>query len=428
MRKDQICIGALCLLLAGCGGHQMMAAPNAGGLTGTQGGVSPHVVQTGHVPVQWTQFGWGPPNATHQFDTVVTGADKNIWYTDTVGQNLVKMTMAGATHVYALTVSGTGARYYATGMTVGKDGKFYISNYNNPGLIGIATTTGSFTTKAIPSGDYAYDGQLTLGSDGNVWFTELGHVAKITTGGTITEFAYPDGNTANYYGSIASGPDGDIWVTEYNGYSIDDIDPMTGTFTSYSLPCSPVGLVSAVDGNLWVECSSYLYRVTTSGSYTAYYNPYSTDGYPSAFEKGPDGNPWFTVGGRNEVGEFNTTTNSLILYSPPSTFGNTYGLTAGPDGNVWALDSTGHVDVYIVKVLGVSPSSLSMTVGQVATLTVTEKGTTSWTATSTSPGVASVVQGGSANKFTVTANGIGTTKITIKDAIGNSFAVTVKVT
>jgi hypothetical protein len=39
-----------------------------------------------------------------------------------------------------------------------------------------------------------------------------------------------------------------------------------------------------------------------------------------------------------------------------------------------------------------------------------------------------VAQGSPADKFTVTANGLGTTHITIQDAIGNSFGVTVHVT
>jgi streptogramin lyase len=426
MRNNQICIGALCLLLAGCGGHQMMSAPTSGNTLGTQGGVNPHVVQNGHVPVQWTQFAWGPTNNTHQFDNLVTGSDNNIWYTDTTGQNLVKMTMAGATHLYPLTYN-TNTHYYATGMTVGKDGKFYISNYQNPGLIGVATTTGSFTTKTIPSGDYGYDGSLTLGSDGNVWFTELQHIAKITTAGVVTEYAYPDGDTSNYYGGIASGSDGDIWVTEYNNNVIDDVDTATGNITSYTLPCSPTGLVSAVDGNLWGECSNELVRITTSGSYTVYTNPYSTDGYPSAFRIGPDGNPWFTVGSRNQIGEYNIAANSLVIYFPPSTNGNNYGLTTGPDGNVWAIDSNNKMNVYIIHPLGVTPTSLSMHTGNTATLTVTQKGTTSWTATSSNPGVASVAQGSQAKLFTVTANGLGSTKITIKDAIGNSFSVSVTV-
>jgi virginiamycin B lyase len=422
MRNKLICIGAMCIILAGCGGHQ--ALPSLGGGTSSH----PQVVQNGTIPVQWTQFAWGNAvNNPHQIDGMVTGTDKNIWYTDYNGQDLIQITMAGKTKKIALTY-GTGTHFYPGSIAVGADGKFYMSSASATGIIGVAKTTGSFSVITIPSGDYGYDGGLTLGSDGNIWFTELAHIAKITTGGAVTEFAYPDGNTANYYGSITTGPDGDLWATEYNVNAIDDVDPATGTITQYPLPCGANGVVAGNDGNLWVSCSGSLVRVTTGGSYTTFANPYSSDTYPTSFRVGPDGNPWFSVSGRNFIGEYNTTSNSITVYFPPSTYGQTYGITPGPDGNMWALDSTGHTDVYILNVLGVLPASINFHISNVQTLTVTEKGTTSWTATSSNPGVATVVQGSSANKFTVTAVGLGSTNVTVKDAIGNSFVVKVKVT
>src|SRR4029077_17720806 len=136
------------------------------------------------------------------------------------------------------------------------------------GVIGVATTTGSFSVKNLPSGDQGYDGGLALGPDGNVWFTEVKHIGKITPSGTVTEFAYADGNTGNSFGAIAAGPDGDMWATEYNANIVDDIDPATGSMTAYPLPCSPLGIVAAVDGNLWMDCTSNIVRITTGGTYT----------------------------------------------------------------------------------------------------------------------------------------------------------------
>src|ERR1700730_13876735 len=281
MRIDRICIGALCLLLAGCGGHQLMSASNTGGLSGAQNGVKPHVVQTGHVPVQWTQFTWGgSPGLPHQFDSMVTGTDKNVWYTDYNNQALIKMTMTGSTHSYPLVYSGS-THYFPSGIAGGSDGKFYMTSGNSSGQIGVATTTGAFVVHAIPSGDYSYDGQATKGPDGNVWFTELAHVGKITPGGTVTEFPYPDGDAANYDGAVAAGADGDVWVTEYNENVMDDVDPSTGNMTSYALPCSATGLVAASDGNLYAQCSGQILRITTAGSITSVSNPYSTAGYSS---------------------------------------------------------------------------------------------------------------------------------------------------
>jgi streptogramin lyase len=384
MRKYLICVAASCLVLAGCSGHQALPAPGSHSIQPNHQLVNPYVVQTGKIPVQWTQFPWGDTNLPNQVNGIVTGSDKNVWYTDYNGQALIKMQMSGKTTKFALAY-GTGTHFYPGNLTVGADGKFYISAYANPGFIGVAKTTGSFSVTAIASGDYGYAGGLTKGPDGNVWFTELAHVAKITPGGTITEFPYADGYTTNYYGSIAVGSDGDLWVTEYGVDVIDDVDPADGSMTQYSLPCAPIGLIAANDGNLWASCNTTsLLRITTSGTYTAFANPLGTDGYPSSF-------------------------------------------TVGQDGNMWTVDGLGKTDVYIINPLGVAPSSITFHVGNTQTLTVTENGTTAWTATSTNPGVASVAQGSPANKFVATANGLGNTVITIKDAIGNSFAVKVKV-
>jgi virginiamycin B lyase len=428
MRKDLISVAVACIVLAGCGSHQAVPGPTTAGTLSKHGGVGgPDVVQTGKIPVKWTQFAWGGTNLPHQFDGVVAGTDKNMWYTDYNDHALIKMTMAGSPHLFSLVFGGT-TNFFPGSIAVGADGKFYMSGVSPVGVIGVATTTGSFSVKNLPSGDQGYAGGLALGPDGNIWFTELKHIGKITTSGTVTEFAYADGNTTNYYGSMVAGPDGDMWATEYNANIVDDIDPATGNMTAYSLPCQPNGIVAAADGNLWISCSSQIVRVTTSGSYTAFSNPYSSDTYPTGFVKGPDGNPWFDVSGRNMIGEFNTQSNSISIYFPPSTQGNVYGLAAGPDGNVWGIDTAGKTDVFIINPLGVNPSSVTFHVNNTQTLTVTEKGTSAWTATSSNPGVASVANGGQANQFVLTGHGLGSTNVTIKDAIGNSFVVKVKVT
>src|SRR5450755_2415680 len=181
MRKSIICIGALTLALAACSSHQSMPAPTMGGSKG----IGPDVVQTDKTLVQWTQFKWGPTTTPSQFDSIVTGPDKNVWFTDYNGQNLVQMKMAGTTKVFPLTYNA-GTHFYPGNMTVGADGKFYISSNNAAGFIGVAKTTGTFSVVTIPSGDYGYNGGLTLGPDGNVWFTEVKHIAKISTTGHVT--------------------------------------------------------------------------------------------------------------------------------------------------------------------------------------------------------------------------------------------------
>jgi virginiamycin B lyase len=429
MRKSAICIGALALALAACSGHQSMPSPTNNAALAHGRNVGPGVVQTGHTPVQWTQFAWGGTSGTNNFNSAVTGSDGNVWYTDYSDNELIQMKMSGATHVFPLNY-GSSSHFSPGNVAVGADGKFYMSTPATAGVIGLAKTTGSFSVINIPSGDQLYMGGMAVGSDGNIWYAGLKHIGKVTQTGHVTEFAYPDGEQNNYYGAVAAGSDGDIWVAEYNVGNIDEVDPNTGSITVYSLPCGLIGLVSAPDGNLYSSGCGNIYRITTSGSWTAIPNPFGTEGNPNDFVKGLDGNPWFSVSGQNEIATYNTSTNTLHSFYPPSTFGTNYGLTGGPDGNYWAIGNNAKIDVYIIDVITLSPNPIHLTsIGQTQTMTITEPNTSSWTVTSSSPGVATVTPvTGHPNQYTVKAVGVGNTNVTVKDAIGNSIVDKVTVT
>jgi streptogramin lyase len=269
---------------------------------------------------------------------------------------------------------------------------------------------------------------MTLGPDSNVWFTEYSHVGKITPGGTVTEYLYSDSTTNNYLGTIITGPDGNLWATEYFNSQVDKITPSNGHMTTFALGCNPTGITSAA-GALYISCGSNLAQVTTAGVVTLYYNGFGFAGSGNGITKGPDGNPWFCTGTGSTIGEFNATTGSMAFYYPPANYGTCNGINTGPDGNLWAVDSTAHsINVYILKVISVSPSTLTFTgTGQNKTIVVTEPGTSAWTSTSSNTGIATVAQGSPASHFTVTSVAAGTAKIIVTDAVGNSYVVHVTV-
>ena len=411
----------LAAVLAGCSaGHGLSPIGSAGPGVG-----QPKVVQTGTVPINWVQFTWGSAS-TPNLQTMVTGPDKNIWYTDYSGSNLIKMTLAGVPKLFPL--KNGASPFNPDGLTVGSDGKFYVAQLSGS-AIDVVTTAGAQTIHTIPSGDTVTYGGLALGSDKAVWFAEGQHIGRITTGGAISEIPYPDGNTNNYYGSVAAGPDGDVWVTEFAANVIDDVDPVTNNITTYRVGCSLLGLIVASDGNLWSNCGSQLARITTNGTVTLFNNPFSTPTDNEDIIKGPDGNPWFAGSTlANVIGEFNPATNTWTYYYPPNGTGNDLAMTLGPDGNVWTLDTNRNVDVYIPNPLTVKPSTLTFTgTGQNQTITITEAGTTSWTAKSSNTKIVTVTAGSAANKYTVTSGAAGKAKITVSDAVGNSFVVAVTV-
>ena len=415
--------GALVLAttLAGCSAGHEASTIGAGGPSVAQ----PKVVQTGSVPVNWVQFAWGS-GSTPNAQTMVLGPDKNIWYTDYSGSNLIKMTVAGVPKLFPL--KNGASTFNPDGLTVGSDGKFYVAQLSG-GAIDVVTTAGAQTIHTSPSGDTTTYGGLALGSDKAVWFVEAQHIGRITTGGAITEIPYPDGNKNNYFGSVAAGPDGDVWVTEYTANVIDDVDPVTNNITTYRIGCAPQGLIVASDGNLWTNCGSTLARITTNGTVTLFTNPFgSNTGSNEDIAVGPDGNPWFGGTSGNVIGEFNPSTNTWTYYYPPTGSGTDITMALGPDGNMWALDTNRNIDVYIPNPLNVKPNTLTFTgTGQNQTIVVTEPGTTSWTAKSSNTKIVTVTQGTSASKFTVTSVAVGKAKITVSDAVGNSFVVNVTV-
>jgi streptogramin lyase len=426
MRTKASFVLAIAILFAGCSARQAMPLT---ALAPPRSVISPQVVQTDKQPIHWVQFAWGDPSNVPPTVDIITGPDKNMWYTDYFDSTLIKMTMAGQTTAFPLSFDGGMTQFMPSQIAVGADGNFYMPDYNSP-VFGVATTSGALTTYPIPSGDTSRYSGVTLGPDGNVWFLELGHVAKITTAGVITEYAYPSKDTTNYYGGIVTGPDGNLWATEAGDSLIDKIVPSTGAITSYSLGCSGFGIVLAKsDNDLWVNCGNQLARVTTAPVITIFPTGYQVLQDPASITVGPDGNPWFVASGAaNVIGEISGANEIETVYFPPGGFATDQAITLGPDGNLWALDDHEKVDVYIQNPLNVSPRNIVLaSSGSTATITVSEKGVSSWTATSNKTSVVTVAQGSSSTKFVATAHAAGTARITIADAKGNSVIVSVTV-
>jgi streptogramin lyase len=96
---------------------------------------------------------------------------------------------------------------------------------------------------------------ITLGPDGNLWFTELdgSRIGRITPSGVVTEFSA--GITANAQPfSITAGPDGNLWFVERGLNRIGRITP-AGVVTEFSAGISAgaqlTGITAGPDGNLW---------------------------------------------------------------------------------------------------------------------------------------------------------------------------------
>ncbi len=238
---------------------------------------------------------------------------------------------------------------------------------------------GQVSEYALPAGSAPYD--ITSGPDGNLWFTDYasGKTGKITTGGTVTEYAaepdQPEG--------ITSGPDGNLWFVEH---SVRHVNHMTtaGALTVYTLTRTStynVGIVTGSDGNLWFteSTSGYVGKINTKNEVLGEY-VLPAGSKPYGIAAGPDNNLWVANFGTSKIAKI-TTTGTITEYALP-TGSEPYGITAGPDGNLWFTDygtnkvgkitTTGTITEYGLP-SGSTPTSI--TTGSEGNLWLTEYGT-----------------------------------------------------
>lgn len=322
--------------------------------------------------LSWKQYAAQVP-APSALTGIVAGPDGALWYTESHDALLVRMTTSGSVTRYTLK---SGGKLFLPGyLAVGADLRLYIAGCLVRGsqcgqaAIGVATTSGAFTAFRPPSGDGAgLVNRPALGPDGNVWFPEFFHVAKITPAGSITE--YPDPSTSpptpDTNAGAAAGADGNMWVNFSPLGEVLRVTPSSGKLAGFKLvqtktACglSQNDIAAARDGFLYAGCGSLnagvggLFQISTAGAST-----YFTDAWGASFGPivGPDNHPWF-FGDRSpneQLGagvfqEFLSGTNSIATYLPPYPNANMAAIASGPDGNVWALDRTGFVDVLVRK-------------------------------------------------------------------------------
>jgi virginiamycin B lyase len=204
----------------------------------------------------------------------------------------------------------------------------------------LAGSVGRVKSFRIPT-DNSQPRHITLGSDGNMWFTEgnVGQIGVIDADGNITEFVTPDPFTSP--DDIVSGPDGALWFTIPNGFP-DAIGRVTtgGQFTTFGTctpeECSsivPNGITSGPDGNIWFTefLRNAIVKLEPSGVFTFYPLP-NLGANPSGITVGPDGALWFAEFHGDKIGRFDLATGTFTEHGPVI---GPQRITVGPDAALW---------------------------------------------------------------------------------------------
>ena len=247
----------------------------------------------------------------------------------------------------------TSQTYMPTGADVGEALEVAVTASN---LVGSATASSAHTSAVIaPAGAESEfrdvdsgiftNALLAEGADGNEWIANEDNstpvIQRVTPAGAITSYPLPGGSTPS---SMTLGPDGNVWFTAYLPARIGKITP-SGQITTYFLSAGtcPDDIVTGPDNNLWVtlSCSTpaQIVRITTSGTMTSYTIPGGGSPSPEDIAVGPNGALWFTESGADAIGEI-TTAGS---FSTPIAVGAIpQAIALGPDGDAWVTLGLAH--------------------------------------------------------------------------------------
>jgi virginiamycin B lyase len=240
-----------------------------------------------------------------------------------------------------------------TGIVEGSDNNMWFSTTNSQ--LGRISPAGKMTFFQLPAG--AGVNALTSGPDGNIWFADgRGKIGRVTvrSPNTITEFDLPASGTLRGNAAavgITTGPDHNLWVTEdlpttvaLNGQvefsTVGRIARVTtrGEITEFPIPVAvsaPTGITTGPDHNLWFnDSAARIGRITPAGHLTLF--PLAPDGRSGAggsgISAGPDRNLWFTEE-RGVIGRI-TPTGRISQYPVPGG-GEPRGISVGPDRRLW---------------------------------------------------------------------------------------------
>ena len=223
-------------------------------------------------------------------------------------------------------------------IVLGPDGALWFTETVGQ-KIGRVTTNGAFTEYVVPTGTNLQG--ITVGPDGALWFCvqDWARIGRITTNGSITLFPLTAGRRPQ---NITTGPDGALWATIHIGGRLARMTTNGNvTETQLQLGATPLGIVTGPDNNLWYTdfYFDWIVRTTTANERTNWTLPYLAS--PTLITVGPDNALWFTEGGGDlQPGAIaRITTNGIISRVSLGLGTSPYGITVGPDNALWFTES-----------------------------------------------------------------------------------------
>jgi virginiamycin B lyase len=194
------------------------------------------------------------PASANAFPIAITlGPDGNLWFTEATSASNLSRTG----NVAKITTDGVVTEFPVGtepgGIAAAPDGNiWYVAWYHT--AVGRISPDGQTTTEfPVPTSSFPHG--LVWGPDGNVWITEATGIGRLSpSDGTHTAFDLPPGGFADEFGQVTVGSDGALWFATDSSSRIGRAT-VDGTVTIVQLPgdFTPVdGIAQAPDGSFWL--------------------------------------------------------------------------------------------------------------------------------------------------------------------------------
>jgi virginiamycin B lyase len=294
-------------------------------------------------------------------DAITAGPDGGLWYAgdgrigrlDTAG-NVTEFPV-DSLRATGIAPGPDGALWVAAGTTVvrvtpqGEVSVIPLVGGNVVPLPSLTRTQNATASHVI--GSYGNGGTthgITAGGDGAMWIAAGSHLARVTPAGDVTSVSLPRSLPAD--GGITTAADGKIWFSaggdrfDQAGSSVGRYDPAGGGVQSFGLSGRALDVVRGPgSANVWVSTASdsgrlnWITRLSTqafgpakprqwscAGQTAAacwFHIPavplgdqrlFNTHARPGGVTVGPDGNVWYTEGGK--IGRIRTFRGAMPCY------------------------------------------------------------------------------------------------------------------
>lgn len=235
---------------------------------------------------------------------IATGPDGNLWFTEGVANKIGRLNpTTGAITEFALPINSDPGSI-ASGYNGYEPSLWFLEPGTN--ILGNITTSGSITQYSIDTTNSGL-GEITAGVSG-VWFTEsrANKIAHLFMEKVCRRFCFLQPQVQEYSipapggdpTGITLGADGNVWFTEPLNNDIGSLTP-AGVITQYSVPTTnswPLGIAANTQGIAFTEAffSSNKIGWMPYGGTIGERTLNVARSYPYGITFGPDGNPWFT--------------------------------------------------------------------------------------------------------------------------------------